>query len=84
MTGKDANYPGFSGNPEIVYLLSQEEARGDEKGTPLPAVRAQFAAAEQFQKAGKGYILSHRISEACLSPSPELSLTRANTWEGRA
>lgn len=40
MTGKDANYPGFSGNPEIVYLLSQEEARGDEKGTPLPAVRA--------------------------------------------
>ena len=39
MTGKDVNYPGFSGNPEIVYLLSQEEARGDEKGSPLPGVQ---------------------------------------------
>lgn len=57
---------------EIVYLLSQEEARGDEKGTPpLPAVRAQFAAAEQFQRLVK-VTSSHtqNLRGMCLSPSP--------------
>ena len=60
--------------------IAQEEAGRDESWAPLVA-RLCFAAAEEFQKADKVYVLSHRVSETCLPLSPGFSLTQSQHLE---
>lgn len=60
--------------------IAQEEAGSDESWAPLVA-RLCFAAAEEFQKADKGYVLSHRASDICLPLSPGFSLTQSQHLE---